>query len=127
MPVGKAEKKDIEFFFAGFLLVLSVTMAHPWLHLTSYGASNMRLRDLKGLGIKSEEDLSKVGINTIEEFMNADPFDLYKKLKETVPGISLNFLYAMIGAQEGKDWREISKARRTEILLQLDDLGIAPK
>lgn len=87
----------------------------------------MKLSDLKGFGKKTEEILPKVGISTVEEFMAADPFEVYKQLKESVPGISLNALYAMIGAQEGVDWREIAKTRRTEILIILDDLGLAPR
>ena len=65
----------------------------------------MRLRDLKGFGPKSEEILAKININSVDEFMSSDPYDLYKQLKETNKGTGLNSIYAMIGAQEGRHWQ----------------------
>lgn len=85
----------------------------------------MRIRELNGLGPKSEEMLQKVGINSVEDFIDSDPFELYQRLFDA--GLAnLNFLYAMIGAQEGMHWQEIARTRKTEILLRLDDLGLAP-
>ena len=49
----------------------------------------MRIRDLKGFGPKSEEILAEVGINSVEDFMAIDPFELYKQLKQTVKGTGL--------------------------------------
>ncbi|WP_448564973.1 TfoX/Sxy family DNA transformation protein [Thalassotalea ganghwensis] len=86
-----------------------------------------RLRDLQGFGPKSEEILAKVGIHSVEEFMAIDPFELYKQLKLTVKGTGLNSIYAIIGAREGKHWQEIAKTQKTDILLKLDDMGLAPK
>ncbi len=87
----------------------------------------MRLRDLKGFGPKSEEILAKVDIHSVEGFMRADPFELYAKLKSSVKGTGLNSIYAIIGAQEGLHWQEVARTRKTEILLRLDDMGLAPK
>jgi DNA transformation protein len=87
----------------------------------------MRLRDLKGFGPKSEEILSKVDINSVEEFMAIDAFDLYEQLKKKVKGTGLNSIYAIIGAQEGLHWLEVSRTRKTEILMRLDDMGLAPR
>lgn len=87
----------------------------------------MRLRDLKGFGPKSEEILAKVNINSVEEFMATDPYELYKELKKKVKGTGLNSIYAIIGAQEGLHWQEVAKTRKMEILLRLDDMGLAPK
>lgn len=87
----------------------------------------MRLRDLKGFGPKSEEILAKVNINSVEEFMAADPYELYEKLKIEVKGTGLNSIYAIIGAQEGLHWQEVSRTQKTEILMRLDDMGLAPK
>jgi TfoX C-terminal domain len=33
-------------------------------------------------------------------------FDLYRQLKQRHPQVSRNLLYALIGAQENRDWRE---------------------
>lgn len=87
----------------------------------------MEIKDLNGLSSRSQQHLAKVGINSVDEFMAADPFDLYKKLKETVPGTSLNFIYGIIAAQENKHWHQVMKEQKMEILFRLDDMGLAPK
>ncbi len=86
-----------------------------------------RLRDLKGLGEKSEAMLESVGIHSVEAFLEADVFEIYRHLHGTMPGLSLNMLYAMMGAQEGVHWQQIARKHRTEILMRLDDMGLAPK
>ena len=88
--------------------------------------SQMRLKDLKGFGEKSEEILATLGIYTVEEFMATDAFELYKTLKATTKGIGLNSIYAIIGAQEDKHWQQVIKDHKTEILFRLDDMGLAP-
>jgi DNA transformation protein len=87
----------------------------------------MRLRDLKGFGPKSEEILAKVNINSVEEFMKIDPFELYRQLKLNVKGTGLNSIYAIIGAREDKHWQTIANTQKMEVLLRLDDMGLAPK
>ncbi|RKF15689.1 transcriptional regulator [Alginatibacterium sediminis] len=87
----------------------------------------MRLRDLKGFGPKSEDILAQVNINSVEDFMAIDPFELYKQLKENVKGTGLNSIYAIIGARENIHWQEVAKTRKEEILYRLDDMGLAPK
>lgn len=86
-----------------------------------------RIRDLKGFGPKSEEIFAQIGIHSAEEFLNSDPFELYAKLKSTVKGTGLNSIYAMIGAQEDIHWQEVARTRKEEILMRLDDMGLAPK
>lgn len=75
----------------------------------------------------SESQLAQVGIFTVEQFLAEDPFDLYSKLKEQSNSVSLNFLYAMIGAQENRTWQSVASEDRTQILMRLDDMGLAPK
>ena len=87
----------------------------------------MRLRDLKGFGPKSEEILAEVDINSVDDFMAIDPFELYKQLKLKVKGTGLNSIYAIIGAREDIHWQEVAKTRKEEILYRLDDMGLAPK
>ncbi len=86
----------------------------------------MRLSELKNLGARSEEWLPKVGIYTAEQLCTSDPYEVYAKLKATVPGTSLNALYAILGAMEDRHWLEIKRERRTEVLLRLDAMGLAP-
>jgi DNA transformation protein and related proteins len=82
------------------------------------------LSELRGLGPRSVEMLVQVGINTSAQLRNADLFELYRRIKTQHPRTSLNLLYAMIGAVDGADWRDIAKERRSEILMRLDDMGL---
>ena len=85
-----------------------------------------RLRDLNGFGPRSEEILAEVGVNSVDEFMAIDPYDLYAKIKP-MKGMGLNSIYAIIGARENLSWLEVANTRKIEILMRLDDLGLAPK
>lgn len=87
----------------------------------------LQIRDLKGFGPKSEEIFAKIDIHSAEDFLQSDPFELYARLKQSVKGTGLNSIYAMIGAQEDVHWQEIAKTRKEEILIRLDDMGLAPK
>jgi DNA transformation protein len=91
------------------------------------GTTTQAVTALKGLGPKCADALLKVGIATADELRARDPFDIYAQLKANVPGASLNFLYAIIGAQESLHWQEVQRTRRTEILLKLEEMGLAPK
>lgn len=86
-----------------------------------------RLQDMKNLGLKTEEMLTLVGITTPEQLLQADPFEVYARLRKSVSGTTLVALYALIGAIEGKHWQDVKRDRRTEILVRLDDMGIAPR
>lgn len=94
--------------------------------LEAYLKTPKRLRDLNGFGPRSEEILAEVGIHSIDDFMDIDPYALYAKLKP-MKGMGLNSIYAIIGARENLSWLDVAKERKTEILMQLDDLGLAPK
>ena len=82
---------------------------------------------LRGLGPRSREHLAALGITSDAALRAEDAFALYARLKAHWPGASLNLLYALIGAQEDLDWRTIARERRTEILLRLDAMGLAPR
>jgi DNA transformation protein len=86
-----------------------------------------RLRDLKGFGPKSEEILAQVDVHSVEQFLNCDGFELYAALKKTVKGTGLNSIYAILGAQQDVHWQEIARTQKYEILLRLDDMGLAPE
>ncbi len=88
---------------------------------------HQRISDLPGLGPKSEAVFAELGINNVDDFMNIDPYELYRLLKTAVKGTGLNSIYAILGARENLHWLEISRTRKTEILQRLDDMGIAPK
>jgi DNA transformation protein len=85
------------------------------------------LSSLKGLGPRSEDMLAQVGIHSAEALLAADPYEVYARLKATVPGISLNALYALMGAIEDRNWLDIKRERKGEILMRLEDMGLAPR
>jgi len=86
----------------------------------------VRIRDLEGLGPKSEAMLASIDVDSADAFKCSDAFEMYKKLKEQNNGVSLNMLYAMLGAQEGVRWQDVARDRKTEILMRSDDMGLAP-
>ncbi|WP_191599996.1 TfoX/Sxy family protein [Marinomonas algicola] len=81
-----------------------------------------RLRDLQGLGPKSEALLIEVGITTVEELRALGAVRAFIRLKkESRVNPSLNFLYALVGALEGESWLKIAKSEKTRLLMELDD------
>jgi DNA transformation protein len=90
-------------------------------------SSKKRIRDLKGFGPKSEEIFAKVDIHSVDDFMKAEPFALYATLKREIKGTGLNSIYAIIGAREDLHWQEVARTQKSEILMRLDDMGLAPK
>lgn len=79
------------------------------------------------LGPKSRAQLARLGILTLEQLRARDPYEVFAAVKANWPGASRNLVYALMAAQEGRDWREIARERRTEVLLRLDALGLAPR
>ena len=75
---------------------------------------------LPGLGPASAALLARVGVHDAATLRQRDAFDLYAALKCIAPRTSLNMLYALIGAQEGLDWRVVARERRSALLTELD-------
>lgn len=81
----------------------------------------LRLRDLKGLGQKSEQDLIEVGVTSPTELHNIGAVCAFMKLhKANKPKPSLNFLYALVGAIENKHWTEITRTEKSNLLMQIE-------
>jgi DNA transformation protein len=91
------------------------------------GQVGRRLRDMKGIGPQTETWLIAAGITTPEALRAADPFEVYARLRAGNPAFNLNGLYALIGAIEDRSWLEVKRERRTEILLRLERMGLAPR
>ncbi len=87
----------------------------------------MSIANLAGLGPKSAQMLATIGVTTAADFLAADPFELYRDMKQAGVPVSLNLLYAMIGAQENIPWQQVKQEQKTTILMRLDDMGLAPK
>lgn len=84
----------------------------------------MRIRDLKGLGPKTEAQFQALGVLDVSQFLATDPFELYRLLKTNDTSTSLNALYAIIGAHQNKHWHQVAREQKTEILLRLEEMGL---
>jgi DNA transformation protein len=87
--------------------------------------------DLRNLGPKSRDWLASIGIHTVADLRAAGAVPTYVALKRARSGVSLNLLYALVGALEGMHWQDVRRTRRLELLLQIEDCerkqaGVAP-
>jgi DNA transformation protein len=79
------------------------------------------LSQLIGLGPKSEKYLNEVGIHTEEELREIGAVCAFSKLlNECSTKPSLNFLYALVGALEGRHWVTIAKSEKGRLLNELE-------
>jgi DNA transformation protein len=83
----------------------------------------MKLRDLKGLGPKSEKQLNEIGISSKDDLEQIGVINAFIKsgIHSSIKS-SLNFLYAMVGALENKHWQEIAKNNKHRLLMELEDI-----
>jgi len=93
------------------------------------GKLRLRLRDLRNLGVRSEQLLAGIGIRTAEELRRRGAVQSYVDLKRAKGQASLNLLWALAGAlepwPEGTHWREISRSdARLSLLLAVEDLEL---
>jgi DNA transformation protein and related proteins len=85
------------------------------------------LSELRGLGPASVQMLASLGITSATQLRKADLFRLYGQIKQRHPRASINLLYAMLGAVEGRDWRSVAREQRTAVLMRLDDMNLLSK
>ncbi len=81
----------------------------------------LKLRDMKGLGLKTEQQLQAIGVNTPDELkrMGAVPVFLALQRASDKP-VSLNFLYALVGAIEDRHWQEVAKQEKSRLIQELE-------
>jgi hypothetical protein len=90
------------------------------------GKLRLRIRDLRNLGIKSEQLLAGIGIHNVEELRRRGAVRTFAELRRAGSGASLNVLWALCGAlepwPEGRHWREVARGdERLSMLLALED------
>jgi DNA transformation protein len=86
-----------------------------------------RLRDLPGLGPRSEEMLVHAGIATEKRLRDLGAVRAYLAVKRAGLPASLNLLWALEGALTGRHWKEVARVDRTRLLLALDQHdGVLP-
>ncbi|SJN57192.1 TfoX/Sxy family protein [Vibrio ruber] len=80
-----------------------------------------RLRDLPGLGPKSEQMLMDAGIESVARLRELGAVIAYIHIRrhgQVKP--SLNLLYALVGALEGEHWLTIAKQQKADLIMQLE-------
>ncbi|EGR0548570.1 TfoX/Sxy family DNA transformation protein [Vibrio cholerae] len=79
-----------------------------------------RLKDLPNLRLATERMLKKAGIETVESLQTLGSVEAYKAVQRTHSAeVSLELLWALEGAIEGKHWSVIPQNRRDELLRHL--------
>ena len=78
------------------------------------------------LGPKSTAALAAIGITSLAQLRRAGAVTSYLRLKQQTRGVSLNMLYALVGAIEGIDWRSIKRERKLALLAELDGHAQTP-
>ena len=80
---------------------------------------------LRNLGPRSREMLATVGIRTQAELAARGAVRAWDDLRRAGQPASLNLLWAMVGALEGRDWREVARTDRLDLLMQIEALAEA--
>ncbi|MDF2184355.1 TfoX/Sxy family DNA transformation protein [Grimontia hollisae] len=83
-------------------------------------AAPSRIKDLPNLRLATERMLKKAGIESVEALQRAGAVRAYQALQESHNDtLSLELLWALEGAIEGKHWSVITPQRRNELLQTL--------
>lgn len=75
-------------------------------------------KEIQNLGPTSQAWLAKVGVYSLEDIQSVGAETVYQMLVIVGHPPNKNLLYALIGAEEGMDWKEVAvfmkKAERGE-------------
>ena len=81
----------------------------------------MNIADLNGLGPKTAERLSSVGIDTVQRLEEAGAIGAYVLLKDAFPKwTSLNALWGIQAALMEIDWRQLPEAIKQQLMDELE-------
>lgn len=78
------------------------------------------LRNLRNLGAYSEKMLAKAGIRTEKRLKALGAVKAYVAVRRAGAKPSLNLLWALEGAMTDRDWKDIARTRRLELLTELE-------
>jgi predicted flap endonuclease-1-like 5' DNA nuclease len=77
--------------------------------------------DLRNLGPRTQQALAQAGIRSIGQLRRVGAIDAYLRMRQVAPGTSLNALYALVGALDDRDWRDVKRTRKLELLVAVED------
>ena len=87
-----------------------------------------RIRDLPGLGEKSEQSLTRVGITDVEQLRSCGAVMAFYRLQQLAVAEgrakpSLNFLYALVGGLSKRSWLAVAQSEREQLLMELEGIS----
>lgn len=81
----------------------------------------MNTHNLKNIGPKTAHWLEAINIQTHQDLKRYKLDQIYFKLKSKGYPVNLNFVYALDGALQNRDWRDINPKRKTELKEKLEN------
>lgn len=79
------------------------------------------LADLRNIGGKSIEMMTKAGILSLEDLKACGSVQAYLRVLQVWPRASLNLLWALEGALTDRDWQVVARDDRASLLMALED------
>lgn len=80
------------------------------------------LSKLRNLGPRSQQMLAAVGIHSAADLAARGAVRAWDDVRRQQGTVSLNLLWALVGALDGRDWREVARADRLDLLTQVEAL-----
>jgi DNA transformation protein len=78
--------------------------------------------DWLNLGPRSREMLAQAGLKQWRQVQALGAVRAYVRVKQQVPGVSLNLLWALEGALSGRPWQQVAQEDRATLLMALEDV-----
>ncbi|MCZ4304188.1 TfoX/Sxy family protein [Zoogloeaceae bacterium G21618-S1] len=79
------------------------------------------LTRLRNLGPASARMLASAGIFSVASLQTLGTVAAFRRVQASVPGASLNLLWAIEGALTDRPWQDVARTERLRLLLALDD------
>lgn len=96
-------------------------------------AASQQLKDLPGLGPKSQQMLVEAGIDSVDTLKHLGAIAAFMQVKryqaelDPPKNASLNLLYALVGAIEGEHWLSVAQEQKAQLIMQLDGYEVLAK
>ena len=88
---------------------------------TSPETLDVPIENLRNLGLASAAWLREADIFTRADLERCGAVLAYRLVKQRVPHVSLNLLWALAAALDDKDWRELTEDEKTELRTELEE------
>jgi hypothetical protein len=79
------------------------------------------LSTLRNLGPTTRQWLESINLGSPAALRRVGAIAAYVRLRRSRPGVSINALYALVGALENCDWITIMRTRKLELALRVED------